>query len=151
MLNSNAETFMKIALDEAACAAKNGEIPVGAVLVKDGKIIAKAHNLCEINRNSTAHAEITVIEEGCSKLGAKWLNGCELYVTLEPCPMCAGAIINARLDRIIFGVKNPKAGAFGSVINLNSYPLNHKPEIICGVMEKESQELLSDFFKKKRM
>lgn len=146
----NEEKFMSLALEKARLASENGEIPVGAVLVKDGEVICSAYNGCENGADSTSHAELSVIREGCAVLGSKWLLGCELYVTLEPCPMCAGAIINSRIDRVIFGVGNPKAGAFGSVINLNSYPFNHKVEILRGVLEEECGRELSDFFQSKR-
>ena len=144
------ESYMCMALAEAMLGAAMGEIPVGAVLVKDGEVIAKAHNLRENGGGATAHAEILAIEEACRRLGGWRLSGCELYVTLEPCPMCAGAIINARLDRVIFGAKDPRMGALGSLINLNSYPLGHKVELTGGVLAEESLELISDFFKEKR-
>ena len=147
---NNDENFMMIALSEAMQGASLGEIPVGAVIVKDGEIIAKAHNLRENSGGATAHAEIVAINEACQKLGTWRLSGCELYVTLEPCPMCAGAIINARLDRVIFGAKDPRMGAFGSLINLNDYPLGYKVETKSGVLAEESLELLRDFFKDMR-
>lgn len=144
------ENFMMMALSEAMVGASLGEIPVGAVIVKDGEVVASAHNLRENGGGATAHAEIVAINEACERLGTWRLSGCELYVTLEPCPMCAGAIINSRLDRVIFGAKDPRMGALGSLVNLNDYPLGHKVEIKSGVLAEESLELLRDFFKDMR-
>ena len=149
MLNRD-EEYMSMALSEAMLGASMGEIPVGAVIVRDGEIISAAHNLRENGGGATAHAEIVAINEACERLGTWRLSGCELYVTLEPCPMCAGAIINSRLDRVVFGAKDPRMGAFGSIINLNSYPLGHKVELSGGVLAEESLELLRDFFKDMR-
>lgn len=140
------EEIMSVALSEAMCGAAMGEIPVGAVIVKDGEIIAQAHNLRENGGGATAHAEIVAINEACQKLGGWRLSGCELYVTLEPCPMCAGAIINSRLDRVVYGAKDPRMGALGSLIDLNCYPLGHKVKVTGGVLAEESLELLRDFF-----
>ena len=144
------EEFMTMALSEAVMGAAIGEIPVGAIIVKDGEIIATAHNLRENGGGATAHAEIVAINEACEKLGTWRLSGCELYVTLEPCPMCAGAIINSRLDRVIFGAKDPRMGAMGSLINLNDYPLGYKVKVTEGVLAEESIKLMSEFFKEKR-
>ncbi len=144
------EEFMTMALSEAMMGAAMGEIPVGAVIVKDGEIIATAHNLRENGGGATAHAEIVAINEACERLGTWRLSGCELYVTLEPCPMCAGAIINSRLDRVIFGAKDPRMGAMGSLINLNDYPLGYKVKVTGGVLAEESIKLMSEFFKEKR-
>lgn len=144
------EYFMGKALKEAEKAFELGEVPVGALIVKEDKIVAAAFNQRESQKNALLHAEISVINEACKTLGGWRLNGCELYVTLEPCPMCAGAIINSRISGVVYAAKDYRAGAFGSVINLNSYPLNHKTKIITGVMEKESLELLQNFFKYKR-
>ena len=144
------EEFMTIALSEAAMAASMGEVPVGAVIVKDGEIVASAHNLRENGGGATAHAELLAINEACERLGSWRLSGCELYVTLEPCPMCAGAIINSRLDRVIFGAKDARMGALGSVMDLNNYPLGHKVEVKDGVLAEESLELLRDFFQNMR-
>ena len=144
------ERYMKIALSEAQIAANDGEIPVGAVIVKDGELIASAHNTRETTGDATGHAEILAIRKACEALGGWHLEKCTLYVTLEPCPMCMGAIINSRLGRVIFGAKDAKAGACGSVIDLRSYPFNHKPQVKSGFMSEESLALLSDFFKKKR-
>ena len=142
--------YMERAIELARTAAEMGEVPVGAVIVKDGEIIATAHNLRENGGGASAHAEMLAINEACEKLGSWRLSGCELYVTLEPCPMCAGAIINSRLDRVIFGAKDPRMGAMGSIIDLNNYPLGHKVELRSGVLAEESLELLRDFFKDMR-
>ena len=145
------EELMAMALSEAMIGASIGEVPVGAVIVKDGEVIATAHNLRENGGGATAHAELLAINEACEALGSWRLSGCELYVTLEPCPMCAGAIINSRLDRVIFGAKDPRMGALGSLINLNDYPLGYKVKITEGVLAEESQRLMSDFFKERRV
>lgn len=144
------EVFMQNALDEAKRAALIGEVPVGAVIVKDGEVIASAHNLRETTGDATAHAEILVIREACKVLGGWHLDKCTLYVTLEPCPMCMGAIVNSRIGKVVFGAKDAKAGACGSVIDLRSYPLNHKPLVESGFMSCESLAILSEFFKEKR-
>ncbi len=137
---------MNEAITEAKSAGDRGEVPIGCVIVHDGKIIARAGNMRETDKNSLRHAEISAIDEACRVRGGWRLFGCTLYVTLEPCPMCAGAIVNSRIDRVVFGARDAKAGAFGSVLNMNSYPLNHKPKIVAGVMESECRGLLSDFF-----
>ena len=144
------EVFMQNAPDEAKRAALIGEVPVGAVIVKDGKVIASAHNLRETTGDATAHAEVLAIREACKVLGGWHLDKCTLYVTLEPCPMCMGAIVNSRIGKVVFGAKDAKAGACGSVIDLRSYPLNHKPLVESGFMSRESLAILSDFFKEKR-
>lgn len=140
------QIFMKRALILAEQAYKLGEVPVGAVIVRGDTIISEAYNTRESGRNALYHAELTAINDACRKLNGWRLHMCDLYVTLEPCPMCAGAIVNARIKRVIYGAKDAKTGAFGSVINLNSYPLNHKPELIPGICERESRELLQCFF-----
>lgn len=142
--------FMSLALDLAREAAAEGEVPVGAVVVKDGQIIGTGRNRREAAKNSLAHAEIEAIDAACRYLGGWQLVGCTLYVTLEPCPMCAGAIINSRIDRLVQGAANPKAGSCGSVIDLFSLPYNHHPERISGVLEEECGELLKAFFKRLR-
>ena len=142
--------FMRLALGRAKTAAKYGETPVGAVIVKDGKVISGGRNRRETGKNALLHAEISAINGACKKLGGWRLIGCDLYVTLEPCPMCMGAIINSRLGKVYFGAKDAKAGACGSVINMCSYPLNHKPKIEEGFMKEECAAILSDFFLKKR-
>ena len=144
------EVFMKRALDLAKIAGDMGEIPVGALVVKDGKIIGEGHNLREQNRIATAHAEVIAIEEACKRLGGWRLSGCTLYVTLEPCPMCAGAIVNSRIEKLVYALDDPRAGCYGSVLNFNSYPFNHSCDVESGVCAEESAELLKEFFKKKR-
>ena len=144
------EEFMKMALDEAELARDAGEIPVGAVIVKDGEVIARAHNLCEAQNDPTAHAELLAIRAAGEKLGTWRLSSCTLYVTLEPCPMCTGAAVNARVKRIVFGAKDPRAGACGSLCNLPAYPLECKPEITHGVLDVPARELLRAFFAQKR-
>ncbi len=138
--------FMYHALELAKKAAELGEVPVGAVVVCDGEIVGEGYNRRESDKNALAHAEIMAIDEACRRLGGWRLHKCELYVTLEPCPMCAGAIINSRIKRVIIGAKDAKAGAMGSVFNVNFYPLNHKAETVFGVCETEARGLLSDFF-----
>lgn len=144
------ERFMKEALVEAEQAFALGEVPVGAVVVKDGKIIARGHNRRETDRVATAHAELLAMEEACRVLGSWRLSDCTLYVTLEPCPMCAGTAVNARVGRVVYGAKDAKAGAMGSVFSVNAYPLNHKVDLTVGVLEAECREILRRFFEEKR-
>jgi len=139
-------SFMKSAIEQAKMAAEIGEVPVGAVVVCDGEIISAEFNTRETGKNALHHAEIKAIDSACKALGGWRLHKCDIYVTLEPCPMCAGAIVNARIKRVVFGAFDKKAGAFGSVINMNDFPLNHKPEIHSGVCIDECSQLLSDFF-----
>lgn len=146
----NDNTFMKEALYQANIAYEKNEVPVGAVIVKDGKIISRGYNLRETNGSAVSHAEICAIEDACKALGTWRLDECVLYVTLEPCPMCSGAIINSRIKKVVFGAKDNLAGCCGSVLNMNNYPFNHSFEIVGGIMETECAEMLSDFFKKKR-
>jgi tRNA(adenine34) deaminase len=138
---------MRIAIEEAKKSLAIEEVPVGAVVVCEGEVVATAYNTRETEKNAIRHAEVTAISRACERLGGWRLHKCELYVTLEPCPMCAGAIVNSRIKRVVFGAKDTKAGAFGTVLNLNDFPLNHKPEIVSGVCEEECAALLSDFFK----
>lgn len=138
--------FMKEAIALAKQAAKEGEVPVGAVIVKDGEIIARGKNQREQKQNALSHAEIEAINSACEKLGSWRLDGCELYVTLEPCPMCAGAIINARIKTLIFGAYDLKMGSIDSVINLCDYPYNHKVEVYGGICEQECGSVLKEFF-----
>ena len=142
--------FMKFALDEAKKAEQLGEVPVGAVVVCNGEVISRAHNLRETNRMATAHAELLAVEEACRKLGTRRLSDCTLYVTLEPCPMCAGALVSARIGRIVFGAKDPRMGACGSLLDLFAYPLEARPEIVGGVLEEDCLGILRSFFEKKR-
>ncbi len=144
--------YMKIALHEAEKAGEIGEIPVGAVIVKNGEVIATGHNTRETENNALGHAEIEAITVACKKLNSWRLEDCDIYVTLEPCPMCAGAIINSRIKRVIFGAFDKKAGSCSqdSVIDLFSLPYNHKPEVLAGIGEKECTEALTGFFEKLR-
>ena len=142
----NDERFMRRALELAGEAAAIGEVPVGAVVVMGGEIIAEAYNRRECDKNALAHAELLAIEAACKRLGGWRLHKCDLYVTLEPCTMCAGAIVNSRIKRVVVGAKDAKAGAMGSVLNLNFYPLNHKPEMVFGVCEREASALLQEVF-----
>ncbi len=141
------EKFMKEALKEAKKAYEKEEIPVGAVIVKDGKIIAKAHNLKESKKSSISHAEILAITKANKKLKAWRLENCEMYITLEPCMMCMGAIINARIKKIYIGTLDPKTGACESVINIDNYKFNHTVEIETGILKEECEYILKDFFK----
>lgn len=143
------EKYMLLALEKARKAESEDEVPVGAVIVRNGEVIASAYNTREYGKNALYHAEIKAIDEACKKLGGWRLVGCTMYVTLEPCPMCAGAIINARIERVVYGAPDHKAGAFGTMINLTDYPL-YKPEIVSGVLKDDCAKILSDFFKKKR-
>ena len=145
------ERFMIEALREARAAADAGEVPVGAVVVREGEIISRAHNLVETSKSSSAHAEMLALDAAERYLGAKWLTGCTLYVTLEPCSMCAGAMVLARIQRLVFGASDPKAGACGSVSNIVSDSrLNHTVEITSGVLGEECGRMLKDFFRAKR-
>lgn len=140
------EQLMELALEEAKKAAALGEVPVGAVIAKDGEPIAMAHNTRETEKNAVHHAELLAIDAACKKLGGWRLWQCELFVTLEPCPMCSGAIINSRIKRVVYGAKDPKAGCCGSLVDLFSFPFNHHPVIESGLMEDEASALLQDFF-----
>lgn len=142
--------YMKKALECAKEAFENDEIPVGCVIVKENEIIATGRNFVVEKGYVTRHAEIVAIEEASKKLGTGNLSGCELYVTLEPCPMCAGAIINAKIDKVVFGAFDLNYGACGSVTQLFSMPNIHSPECYGGIMEDECSKILSDFFKKIR-
>ena len=155
------EEIMRKAIELAKISGDEGEVPVGAVVTKNGEIIAtgrnrrelgiaRAHNLRESGKNAIYHAELLAIDAACKALGGWRLWQCELYVTLEPCPMCAGAIINSRIKRVIYGASDLKAGSFGSVVNFNSLAYNHKPEIVGGLLEEECAALLSNFFLKLR-
>ena len=145
------EYYMKQALKEAEKAYKKLEVPVGAIIVKDEKIIARAHNQKETKTDTTKHAEILAIQKASKKLKSWRLIDCEMYVTLEPCSMCAGAMINSRIKKVYIGAKDEKTGAVGSVLNLfNDYTFNHKVEVETGIMEKECQEILTQFFKELR-
>lgn len=142
---------MKLALEEAEKSYMLDEVPVGAVIVREGIVIAKAHNLRELLKDATAHAEIAAIQKACSYLGGWRLLKCDMYVTLEPCPMCAGALVNSRIERVFFGAYDKKAGSAGSIYNiLNDQRLNHRIEVVGGVMEEECSGILKDYFRQKR-
>ncbi len=143
--------FMELALDEARRAAAKDEVPIGAVLVRGGEVVARGHNLRESNQDPTAHAELLVIREAAATLGSWRLTDTTLYVTLEPCAMCAGAIVLARIPRLVFGALDPKAGACRSLYTLTQDPrLNHRVELLGDVLSAESQRLLQEFFRRLR-
>jgi tRNA(adenine34) deaminase len=145
------ESHMRVALDEACLAAADGEVPIGAVVVCDGAVVARAHNRRENDRDPTAHAELLAIRAAARSLGRWRLSGCTVYVTLEPCPMCAGAMHQARVDRLVFGALDPKAGAVGSLYDLSDdRRLNHRFDVTSGVLEDESSALLKAFFARLR-
>lgn len=146
----NTMEFMKQALALAEQGGHLGEVPVGAVIVKDGEVVASAHNEREMLPDATAHAEVLAIRRACAALGTNRLTGCTLYVTLEPCPMCAGALVNARIDRVVFGAYDARGGACGSMMRIQKYPLYHMPAFEGGVMERECSDILTAFFKQKR-
>ncbi len=150
-LENSDEYFMSEALKLARESSEQKEVPVGAVIVMDGEIVGFGKNMREGQKNALCHAEIAAIDAACKKLGGWRLHKCELFVTLEPCPMCAGAIMNSRIKRVVYGTKDSKAGAYGSLFDLNSFPVNHKPEITSGVLEKECSDMLSDFFAELRL
>lgn len=145
------KTYMKLALEEAKKAYKIDEVPVGAIIVYKDEVIASGYNQREIKNNSLAHAEILAINQACIYLNSWRLIDCEMYVTLEPCPMCAGAIINSRISKLIYSTQDLKSGSVHSILNMFDLPFNHKPEVISNVLADESSELLKDFFKKLRM
>ena len=147
---SRDEFFMREALSEARLAENFGEVPVGAVIVCDGEIIARAHNMRETEGNAVCHAELIAISEACRKKGGWRLSDCTLYVTLEPCPMCAGAVINSRIPLVVYGAKDARAGVLGSLVALQNYPFNHRPCVRGGVLRSECAEILRIFFEKRR-
>ena len=149
-VNEQDMNYMKQALALAEEAAACGEVPVGAIVVRDGEIIGKGYNRRETWGSAIAHAEILAIEEACRAVGSWRLNGCTLYVTLEPCPMCTGAIVNARVDRVVFGVKDPAAGCCGSVLQIGNYPFARNLTVESGVCEEECAAILTHFFKQRR-
>ncbi|WP_294407337.1 tRNA adenosine(34) deaminase TadA [uncultured Ruminococcus sp.] len=146
------EIYMRKALELAEIAAEQLEVPVGAIVVKKstGEIVGRGFNRREYGKSPLTHAEVIAIDQASKKLGGWRLIDCELYVTLEPCPMCAGAIINSRVERVVFGAYDKKAGSCGSVVNLFELPYNHKPELVGGVLETECSAVLSEFFSKLR-
>jgi len=144
-------TFMRIALEEAARAAAAGEVPIAALIVQDSRVLAQAHNCRELWQDPTAHAEVIAIRAAATAIGTWRLTGTTLYVTVEPCAMCIGAIILARISRVVFGAWDPKAGACGSVFDFTNEPrLNHRVEILGGLLEQESQALIQQFFRELR-
>lgn len=143
-------SLMRLALEEAEKAAAMGETPVGAVVARDGEPVAVAHNTRETGKNATHHAELLAIDRACRALGGWRLWQCELFVTLEPCPMCAGAIINSRLARVVYGASDAKAGCCGSVVDLFGLPFNHRPRVEGGLLAEESAALLAEFFARLR-
>lgn len=151
LMNEHHDQYMRLALEEAQKAAKLDEVPVGAVVVCGAEVLARAHNLRERHQSATAHAEVLAIEAACRALNSWRLEGCTLYVTLEPCTMCVGASVLARVDKIVFGAHDPKGGSLGSLFDLRSIKgLNHYPEVVSGILEDESAQLLKTFFKAKR-
>ena len=142
----NDRELMLLAIGQARLAAAELEVPVGAVISRNGEVVSVGRNRRETGKNALAHAEIEAIDLACKRLGGWRLWECELFVTLEPCPMCAGAIINSRLRRVVYGASDPKAGSCGSVTNLFELPYNHKPELVSGFMTEECSALLTDFF-----
>ena len=144
------EFFLGEALALARAAAEDGDVPVGCVIVRDGEIVGRGRNRREADGDATAHAEVEAIRDACARLGSWRLHRCTLYVTLEPCPMCAGAIINARVEEVRYGVKDEKAGCCGSVLNLFEERFNHRPRIYQGPLEGECEELLQKFFRELR-
>lgn len=139
--------LMGLALEEARKAAALGEVPVGAVVARRGEVVATAHNTRETEKNALHHAELLAIDAACKKLGGWRLHRCDLYVTLEPCPMCAGALINSRMKTVYYGAPDPKAGSCGSLINLFALPYNHQPALVSGVLEQECADILRNFFR----
>lgn len=144
------ERFMRLALEQAALASEKNEIPVGAVIVRKGEVISLAHNLRETQKNALGHAETLAIDAACRKLGGWRLWECDLYVTMEPCVMCAGAIVNARIRKVFFAAGDPKAGAFGGRFDLNQLGLCHRPAVEKGLLAHRAQELLDGFFARLR-
>ena len=144
------EEFMRTALSLAELAEKEDEVPVGALVVLNGEIISSAYNTREGDKCATHHAELLAIERACAKMGGWRLPGVTLYVTMEPCCMCAGAIINARIPRVVYGTPDLRFGAFGSLLDLAALPLNHKPEVTGGVLGEECRKMLTEYFRKKR-
>ncbi len=150
MITDKDREYMKMAMALAKEAEAEDEVPVGAIIVRGGEVIAKAHNTRQTEKIATRHAEISVIEEACRVLHGWRLPDTTLYVTMEPCVMCAGAVINARIPRVVFGVSDVRFGAFGSLLDLSKIPLNHKVEVEGGVFEDENRDMLSAYFKRKR-
>lgn len=143
--------WMKLALEQAALAAQAGEVPVGALVIKDGEIIGRGHNRNLLDNDPTAHAEIVALREAAAKLGNHRLTGCVMFATIEPCSMCAGALIHARIARLVYGAADVKAGAAGSTLEVLNHPrLNHRMEITSGILAGQCSEIIQDFFRRKR-
>jgi tRNA(adenine34) deaminase len=143
--------WMELALEQASLAAQAGEVPVGALVIRDGEIIGCGHNRNLLDNDPTAHAEIVALRQAAAKLGNHRLSGCTLFATIEPCSMCAGALIHARIARLVYGAADVKAGAAGSVLEVLNHPrLNHKLEVTAGVLKERCSEILQDFFRRKR-
>src|SRR5262249_28282078 len=143
--------WMRLALEQARIGAEAGEVPVGAVVTKDGEIVGRGHNCNLLDHDPSDQAEIVALREAAARLGNHRLGGCEMFVTIEPCAMCAGALIHARLARLVYGAPDPKAGAVASVLQVLNHPgLNHKMEVKCGVLEAECSTVLQTFFRSKR-
>ena len=151
MRSRDDESWMEQALEQARLAAQAGEVPVGALVIKDGEIIGLGHNRNLLDHDPAAHAEIVALRQAAARLGNHRLTGCEMFVTIEPCAMCAGALVHARLARLVYGASDPKAGAAGSVLQVLNHPgLNHKMEIRSGVLAEKCSEILQKFFREKR-
>ena len=150
MIMNSDEKFMRLALEQAHLAYKMGEVPVGAVVVRNGEVVGTGYNRRETDKNAVAHAELLAIDDACKRLGGWRLWECELYVTLEPCPMCAGAIINSRIKRLVYGASDKKAGSVESIVRMFDLPYNHKPPYTAGVLEEECSQILKSFFKEMR-
>ena len=141
------EKYMALAIKEAEKCALSGDVPVGCIIVKDGEIIGRGHNTRERDKTALGHAEINAIDMACRTLSSWRLEGCDMYVTLEPCPMCTGAIINSRISKVVYGAYDLKAGSVDSVARLFNLPYNHCPEVQAGFMENECKEVLTEFFR----
>jgi tRNA(adenine34) deaminase len=146
------ERYMRMAIDQAYIAEENGDVPIGCVIVHQGRVIAKGYNQREQLHDPTAHAEIVALTQASEYIGNWRLEGCTIYVTLEPCPMCAGALVLGRLDRLVYGTDDPKTGAVKSLYNIVQDPrLNHRLEVTCGVLQEDCQKQLQDFFRRRRL
>ena len=146
------ESYMKAAIRQARKAESLGEVPIGCIIEYEGKIIARGYNRRMIDKTVLAHAEIAAIRKACKKMGDWRLEGCTMYITLEPCPMCAGAIVQARIPKVVIGCMNPKAGCAGSVMDMLHEPgFNHQAEVVSGILEAECSQMLTDFFKRLRI
>lgn len=147
----NDAAWMELALDQARAALHQGEVPVGALVLKDGEILGAGHNRNLLDHDPTAHAELVALRQAAARIGNHRLIGCTMFATIEPCSMCAGALIHARISRLVYGAADPKAGAAGSVLQVLNHPgLNHKIEVVSGVLAGQCSEILQDFFRRKR-